>query len=301
MNKNLIIAGGTGFIGQIFEDYANSRGYQCIVLTRKPIRDNEIYWDGSSVGEWAGYLEDAEAIINLTGRSINCVHNEPNRHSIVESRVQSVTAIADAIDQCEHPPKVWIQSNAVGYFGNTAEICDEEAPAGDGFMADVCGVWESWFENQPVDTRKCCLRFGIVLGVGGGALAPLRKLTRLFLGGSAGSGNQWMSWIHEEDACRMILAMIEDESMTGSFNAVAPNPITNRDFMGHMRQCLGRPWSPPAPAFAVKLGARFILRTDSGLALDGQRCIPKRLMDNGFEFRFPELKSALEDVFSRWT
>jgi hypothetical protein len=296
----LVIAGGTGFVGRKLEDFATDNGYQCIILTRRPIRDNEVYWDGSTVGEWAGYLENAEAVVNLAGHTVNCVHNERNQKAILESRVQSVTAVADAIEQCENPPKVWVQSNAVGYFGNTSKICSDVAPPGDGFVAEVCGVWESWFDNQPVDTRKCCLRLGIVLGEGGGALKPLRRLTRAFLGGSAASGNQWMSWIHEDDVCRVILKMIEDETMTGAYNVVAPNPTTNREFMGQMRQCLGRPWAPPAPSFAVKLGARYVLRTDPGLALEGQRCIPKRLMDNGFEFRFPELAGALDGIFSRW-
>jgi len=300
MIKTLVLAGGTGFVGQIFESHATAHGYRCLILTRRPVRENEIYWDGSTIDEWAGYLEDAVAVINFAGHSVDCIHNERNRNAILQSRIDSVNAIAQAIQQCEAPPQVWIQSSAVGIFGNTSEICDENAPLGDDFMAEVCKAWEVSCLDNDTNIRKCCFRFGIVLGANGGALKPLRTLSRLLLGGTAGSGNQWMSWIHEEDVCRIILETIENESMSGAYNVTGPTPMKNRDFMAQVRRALNRPWSPPAPSFAVTIGARFLLNTDPTLALHGQRVIPKRLTDMDFEFKYPELADALTDIFSRW-
>ena len=299
--KMLVLAGGSGFLGGKFKVFAEERGYTCVTLTRMPIHEADVQWDGKTPGDWCGVLDGAEAVVNFTGRSIDCVHNAKNRRDILQSRVDSVHALTKAIENCDAPPKVFVQTGALAYFGDTVTECDEDAPPGDDFTAEVCKAWEQAFDEATLPTtRKCLLRIGIVLGSGGGALGPLRKLTSMFLGGTTGPGTQYVSWLHETDMNRLLLACIENETMRGTYNATAPNPATNREFMRGLRKALGRPWSPPAPSLAVKLGALFVMRTDPSLALTGRRCISRRLAEEGFEFEHTDLDAALHDVLTRW-
>jgi len=195
---------------------------------------------------------------------------------------------------------VWVQASAVGYYGDTGDVaCDENSPAGNDTLANVCRQWETAFTgvNLPA-TRKVTLRIGVVLGRDGGALPVLSKMTRWFLGGAAGSGRQYISWVHLVDLTAMFLAAATDEKMSGTFNAVAPNAVTNAEFMRELRRALHRPWSPPAPEFAVKLGAR-LMGSEGSLALVSQRCVPKRFLINEFQFRFATLAEALQELCQR--
>ncbi len=256
-----------------------------------------VAWDGKTVGDWTKYLDGAATVVNFTGRSVNCRHTEKNRREIIESRTLSVRAIGEAIRSCSQPPKVWIQAGSLAIYGDAGErICDEEAPHGNDFSTEVCRLWEEAFQSAVIPgTRKILLRIGLVLGPDGGFLQPLANLTRLFLGGTVGSGKQYISWLHTDDFNRMVLRAIEDPAMAGVFNATGPNPVTNAELMRELRHVLNRPWLPPTPTWAVHIGA-WLMRTEASLALTGRRCIPRRLIETGFEFQFPELRGALENI-----
>jgi uncharacterized protein (TIGR01777 family) len=293
--KRVILAGGSGFVGSALAPVLRKKGYEPLVLGRGA---THLQWDGKTLGDWASALDGAEAIVNLTGKNINCRHNEENRREIIRSRVDSVRVLGEAIARCAVPPKVFVQASGVGYYGDTGDrVADESAPLGDDFPAEVCRHWEGAFAALDLPaTRKVVLRLGVVLGCGGGALPVLEKLTRWFLGGAVGSGRQFISWIHLADLARMFVSGIENAEITGVFNATAPDPITNREFMRELRRALNRPWSPPVPAPFARAGA-WMMGTEGDLALLSSRCVPRRFLEHGFQFQFPELRLALSDLF----
>jgi uncharacterized protein (TIGR01777 family) len=302
--KRIVIAGGSGFIGTALAADFSARLYEVIILTRSPQERadgiREAAWDGENSGDWIRFLDGAEAVINLTGKNINCPPTPENLCAIAASRVDSVKAIAAAIAQTRVPPGVWVQAGATGFYGNTQEVsCSESAPHGDDSLAQICRDWESAFAAAPVPaTRKVTLRMGLVLGRNGGALPVLGRLAKLFLGGTAGDGRQFVSWIYLADLVRMYVAAVENAKMTGPFNAVAPGVVTNAEFMRELRRELHRPWSPPVPEFAVKAGAR-LMGTSPALVLGGQRCLPEKILAAGFEFQFPRLRAALKNLCQR--
>jgi uncharacterized protein (TIGR01777 family) len=299
--KRIVIAGGSGFIGRALAEEFSTRGFEVVVLTRSPrLRMDgvrEVAWDGATVGGWIQWLDGAEAVINLAGKNINCPHTPENLRSITASRVDSVNAIAAALGKVVNPPRVWVQAGATGFYGDTGDVaCDEAAPAGASALAEVCRQWEATCVAAKIaQPRKVVLRIGFVLGRDGGALPVLNKLTKWFLGGAVGSGRQYISWIHLADLVRMFVAVVGNEMLSGTFNAVAPGAVTNAEFMRALRRVLGRPWSPPAPAFAVRLGSR-LMGSEASLALLSQRCVPKKFLAAGFQFQFSELVPALNDL-----
>jgi uncharacterized protein (TIGR01777 family) len=236
--------------------------------------------------------------VNLAGRSVNCRYTEENRREIVQSRVDSVKAIAEAIRRAGTPPEVLVQAGSLAIYGDPGERdCDEASPPGTGFSAETCVAWEEAFAGDAIAaTRRVLFRIGFVLGRDGGALEMLARLTRRFLGGRVGSGQQYISWLHVRDMIRIALWAIDSVDASGVFNATGPNPVTNETFMRALRHALRRPWSPPTPAWAVALGARF-MDTEPSLALEGRKCVPKRLSEQGFVFEFPELGPALGEIF----
>ena len=270
------------------------------VLTRGPDRDAYdvcfVHWDGRTDGPWSSALDGAHAVINLTGRNIDCVLTRKNRRAILDSRVDSVRALQRAVAGVAVPPKIIVQCSAVGYYGDTQTPCDESAPHGTGFLAETCLAWEQAFDSSDFrGVRKVKFRIGVVLAPEGGALAKLARLTGLFLGGHVGSGKQWMSWIHIADLDRMFLHALEQPEAKGVFNAVAPNPVTNAAFMRELRRAMHRPWSPPVPTTAVRLGA-LLMGSNALIALTGQRCEPRRFPEQGFSYEFGELRSALRNL-----
>lgn len=302
-SKRIVIAGGSGFIGGALVKELLAREYEVIVLARKPRNrsDNvkEVAWDGKNSGGWVQFLDGAAAIVNLTGKNINCPHTPENVRELTASRVNSVLAVASGVSQVAQPPRVWVQASAVGFYGDQKEnTCDENSPAGNGTLAEICRQWENAFTSSIApNTRKILLRIGFVLGHDGGALPVLAKLTKWFLGGTAGTGKQYISWIHISDLTQMFVDAIEQENLSGTFNVVAPAPVTNQEFMRVLRRALHRPWSPPAPELAVKLGAR-LMKSEPSLALEGCRVVPKRFLDAGFRFQFPDLPAALKDLYN---
>jgi uncharacterized protein (TIGR01777 family) len=302
--RRVILAGGSGFIGRSLARELLARNYEVIVLTRTPRERTdgviETEWSGAHVGEWIKFLDGAEAIVNLAGRNINCPHTPENLRELTGSRVNSVRGIEISLPHVKNPPRVWVQAGAIGFYGGQKEkICDENSPADNDSLAEICKQWESAFNsaNAP-NTRKVLLRIGFVLGRDGGALPVLGKLAKWFLGGAVGSGKQYISWIHIVDLTRMFVTVIENEKLSDVFNAVAPNPVTNAEFMRELRHALHRPWSPPAPEWAVRLGSR-LMKSEPSLALTGCRVTPRRFSEAKFQFQFPELRAALESLFKK--
>ena len=302
MKPRIILAGGSGFIGQSLSPFLISKNYEVVVLTRGRSDHHgsirEAHWDGKTLGDWTQFVNGAIGLVNLTGRSINTRHTPKHRREIIDSRVNSVRILDEAIDRCVQPPKIFVQIAGVGVYGDKGErICDETTVPGDDFVSEVCKKWEAAFDSvDSPNTRKVLFRLGVVLGRNGGFLQILSKLTRWFLGGHVGNGRQYVSWIHIADLSRMILQAIEQEQLTGVFNATAPNPVTNAELMRELRRALHRPWSPPVPEFAARIGS-WLMGTEASLVLVSQRCVPKRFLENGFNFEFPTLRQALTNIF----
>ena len=297
-----MIAGGSGFIGQAFSGHLMRSNFDVVVLTRSDSESGGgirfAKWDGKSADGWRHELDGAAAVVNLAGRSINCRFTADNRRQVLQSRVDSTRALANAIAQSTAPPPVVVQASGVGYYGDQGgHAVDESTAAGNDFMADVCQKWEGALDAVArANTRKVILRLGIVLGRNGGALAVLERLTKAYLGGAAGSGRQFVSWIHLQDVVRMIVTAIDRDDLTGVFNATAPNPVTNAELMRELRRALHRPWSPPVPAPFVRLGA-WMMGTEGDLAMQSLRVLPNRLLDAGFSFEYPHLRDALRDLY----
>jgi uncharacterized protein (TIGR01777 family) len=198
-------------------------------------------------------LDIINEVVNRTGKSGNCRYTPENKREIIDSRVNSVRVLAEAIAKCTKPPAAFIQAGSLAIYGDPGDRwCDEGTSEGDGFSADVCRQWEDAFHSITMPgMRKSILRIGFALGPDGGALEMLAKLTRFFLGGTVGSGRQFTSWIHIADLNRMFLAAIERDDF-GVFNATAPNPVTNAE-LREMRRAVHRPWSPPVPALIAHI------------------------------------------------
>lgn len=306
MNKTekIVLAGGSGFLGGCLIKHYYGSDIQIVVLTRnpKPADNNISYskWDGKNPGDWVAKINGSDVVINLTGRSVNCRYNEKNKKEIIESRVDSTRVIGEAIRNAVTPPKLWINSSSAAIYGDSGdEIMDETSPVADGFSPGVCKVWEKTFsEMQTPETRKISLRLGLVFGRGGGVLRPFVVVTKLGLGGAFGNGRQYISWIHEIDFCRSIDWLFKNDTAEGMIICTGPEPVTNKEFMKTLRKFLGIPIGIPNPAFMLKMGTK-IIGTEAELILMGRRVIPKYLMEHGFEFKYPHLETALEEILSK--
>lgn len=298
----IIIAGGNGFLGTSLARHLTGEGYEVFILTRHPLAPDVpargLIWDGKTLGDWAKECDGAVAVVNLTGKNVNCRYTTEALAEIDHSRTDSVKVIGEAIRACRFPPAVWVQAGSLAIYGDAGErICDESTPHGEGIPVETCLKWEQAFaEASTPHTRKVLYRISFVLGNGGGALRMLTGLTRCFLGGAIGNGRQYISWLHIDDMNRLWRRAIEDKRMSGVYNATSPGAVTNADFMRELRGALHRPWSPPLPAFLVPLGCLF-LRTEPVLALTGRRGIPARLTEEGFEFLHHDLRKALRSLF----
>jgi len=300
LQPRIVIAGGSGFIGSALATHFIGQGHDVVVLTRNAVARSdgvrEVSWNGRTPGDWAMEIDGAAAVINVTGKSINSRRSEKNRREIISSRVESVRAIREAIAASDEPVPVWVQASAVGIYGNAGDaLCDESAPHGHDFMAEVCEQWEAALrESLSPSTRAVLLRFGVVLGREGGALPMLARLARLGLGGTVGSGRQYISWIHRDDMIAVVQRALTSR-MVGPYNACNHVPETNASFMKRLRKAVHRPWSPPAPAFAVKLGS-YVIGVEPSAALHGQRCVPRRLDEERFVFQHENLSESLNSL-----
>jgi uncharacterized protein (TIGR01777 family) len=308
--KRIIIVGGSGFLGRALAAHFRNRSYAITILTRDPKpTDNgicEVGWDGRTLGDWAGELEGAGAVINLAGRSVDCRYNRRNRRMILESRVYSTGAIGRAIANCKRPPPVWLNASTATIYKHTfGRAWDESGEIGstregkDKFSIEVATAWERTLnEAQTPLTRKVAMRTAMVLGRGKNSVfSILRRLTRMGFGGRMGGGRQFVSWIHERDFCRAVEWLITRDALSGPVNLAAPNPITNAEMMNVFRECSGTDAGLPTAAWMLEFGA-FFLRTETELILKSRRVIPRRLIESGFSFCFPHLRAALEELFT---
>lgn len=300
--KRAVVAGGSGFIGSALVRALRKDGYDVAVLSRSNERTpgaRTVVWDGATLGDWTGGIEGADLVANFTGSSIDTLWTGANRRRILDSRVNSTRALAESISKCERPPGLWINASAVGFYGDTGELeVSEAGRKGTGFLANVCEQWETAVTAYETEqTRKVILRLGSVLGREGGILSRLAPLAKWFLGGQAGDGRQFISWIHLDDVMRLVRFVCEQE-VEGVFNACSPNPVRNVDFMAGLRRAVGRPWSPPVPVWALRAGA-FAMRTEVSLLLSSTRAVPQRALGFGFEFQHPRVGEALRSVQQR--
>ncbi len=302
--KKVLIFGGTGFIGKSLAHFLASKNFRPILVARNIPKEDLpfgfLQWDAQIVGDWAKALNDAFAIVNLAGKSVDCIKTPENCDTILRSRVDSTLAIGKALKSLENPPKVWIQMSTAHVYGDSENtICTEESSTGYGLAPFVGQAWEkAFFESLIPEMRGVILRTSFVIGKKGGALHKLKRLAQIGFGGKVGSGKQGISWIHQEDLNHLIWSAILEEKYKGIYIASAPHPVSNHIFMKTLRQTLGMPIGIPAPAFLAKLGAKIIFNTDHELALYGRYVYSKRLQKEGFTFHFPKIEKALKDLIS---
>ena len=300
---NILIAGGGGFLGQVLDRHFSNQGHSVVVLTRgrasREIWSPSEVWDGKTLGPWTALLDDADILINLSGRSVDCRYTAANRRTIYASRLDSTRVLGEAVAASARPPRLWINAASATIYRDAEDRAMDEATGdvGEGFSVDVCRQWEkTFFEAQtPPSVRRVALRTSIVLGRGGGALVPLRTLARLGLGGCQGSGRQYVSWLHEADFAGIVEHIIAHEELSGAVNVTAPNALCNRAFMEAVRRAAGAPFGLPTPKWLLALGA-MLIRTEPELVLKSRRVAPGRLLASGYAFRFADLNTALADL-----
>ena len=296
---NVVVAGGTGFLGSALVERLRHAGHRVRILTRQTRRADDVAWvpDGS-VKSWASVLDDADAVINLAGESIAGGRwTEARKARIRDSRIRATRSLVGAIQQAARRPAVFLSGSAVGYYGpHDEEPLTEESPAGNDFLATVCRDWETEALRAAGTTRVVLLRTGLVLERDGGALPQMALPFRLFAGGPAGSGRQFYSWIHRDDWIGMVMWAIDVGSVSGPLNVTAPAPLSNRDFARTLGRVLHRPSFMPAPAFALRI---VLGEMADGLLLSGQRVLPELAQSQGYSFKYPALEPALRAVFGR--
>ena len=293
--KKVVLAGGTGFVGQDFAQRFRKLGYEVLIISRQP---GHIAWEDRA--GIIGALEEAEMLINLAGKSVNCRYTEENRKVILESRTRTTRILGEAVLACNHPPELWINSSTATIYRHAEDrpMTEKEGEIGSGFSVDVAKAWEqAFFEFSLPSTRQIALRIAIVLGEGG-VMVPMTNLVRFGLGGSQGAGTQQFSWIHIEDLFRMVIYMQEHPHLNGVFNASSPHPVTNRELMARLREKMGVRIGLPSPRWMLELGARFI-QTETELVLKSRWVIPERMEREGFTFTYGTLDTALAEILNK--
>ena len=303
----IVISGATGFIGRRLTRKLLKGGHEILVLSRGGRRVKQLFgdsvevlkWDGKTTSGWADALDGAEAVINLAGENLGeGAWTQKRNRRILESRIQTTHAIKEAIAKADKKPHTWLQASAIGYYGPSGDgIVDETGRAGDGFLAEVSTKWEHAAEipkEWPV--RRVLLRSGIVLGREAGALPQLALLFKFRAGGYVGSGKQWMSWIHLRDEVRAIQYLLDRKDLSGGpYNLTAPEPVTMKNFCRELGKALKKPCWLRTPSFAVKSALGWEKARE--MVLSGQRVIPRNLRESGFVFQYPDLFSALGDLY----
>jgi uncharacterized protein (TIGR01777 family) len=311
--RRIVIPGGSGYLGTQLSNYLAGRGYEIVILrgyeivilSRKGATDagpiRHVAWDGQTIGPWAGVFESSHAVVNLAGRTVNCRYNAKHRSEIYESRLRSTKVIGDAIAIARNPPKVWLNSSSATIYRHALDRPMDETTGeiGAGFSVDVCQKWEKELADaQTPNTRKVPLRTAIVFGPGkGGPFEAFAKVVKLGLGGTLGPGDQFVSWVHSLDFCRAVEFLIEHEEIQGPVNIASPNPIPNKEFMRIFRQAFHKKIGLPATRWMLEIGA-FVLRTETELLLKSRRVIPGRLLNSGFEFKYPDFAKALTQIIN---
>ena len=298
--RTIVIAGGSGFLGRNLKRFLQERGFAVSVLTRSPKEESDVAWDARTVGDWAHVLDGSYALINMAGRSVDCRYNERNKAEILSSRIESTNVLHQAIEEyCHAPPTVWLNSSTSTIYndtrGDAAANTEERNNIGDDFSMNVARQWEeAFFDVAMLDTFQTALRTAIVMGNDGGAFPVMHRIARFGLCSPQGPGDQWISWLHIEDFCRAVLFLVENP-IHGPVNLCSPNPITNVEFNGLLRQYVKPLITLPQPIWLLKLGAVF-LRTETELILKSRKVIPERLLKAGFKFDFPVMDDLIQDL-----
>ncbi|HSP21543.1 MAG TPA: TIGR01777 family oxidoreductase [Planococcus sp. (in: firmicutes)] len=296
MKRKVVIAGGSGFIGQYFEARLTEAGYEVHIVSR---HNKHIMWK-DHYGIVAA-LDGADMLINLAGKSVNCRYNDKNKDEILKSRTETTKILGTAMLACENPPPLWINASTATIYRHAEDrpMAEVGGELGEGFSVDVGKAWEQAFFNFKLEgTRRVALRMAIVLGSGGGVMEPYQNMVRFGLGGKQGSGKQMFSWIHIEDLYRIVLFLRDHENLSGIFNASAPFPVSNSDMMASMRQAMNRKFGLPAAKWMLEMGA-VALGTETELILKSRWVIPERLEQAGFEFQYETLDKALAEIVEK--
>lgn len=298
----VVIAGGTGFLGQELVCHFERNNSEVVVLTRGESRligkVNHVKWDATSQGAWQDYLENTDVLINLTGKSVNCRYTESNKLEIINSRVDATKVLQSVVNKLKKKPTLWINASAASIYGQLPDtlMTEENKERGNDFSAKVAQSWEDAFFHQNTEgVRKVALRISLILGKNGGVFPVFKKLVRFGLGGKMGSGRQKFGWVHITDVIRMIDFIVKKEAISGSVNCVSINTPSNKEFMKSFRKVLGMPFGIPQPKFLLNIGSLFI-GTESELILSSIYAFPKILTDHGFKFKFENCQEALTDL-----
>lgn len=309
----IVLAGGTGQVGTLLARAYHASGDDVVALSRNPQQApwRVVVWDAKTLGPWTSELEGADVVIGLAGRSVNCRYTAANRREILSSRVDSTLALGQAIASAKRPPRTWLQMSTATIYAHRYDAPNDEAtgiiggtepdaPPAWRFSIDVARAWERAVDEAVTPhTRKVKLRSSVVLSPDrGGIFDTLLTLTRRGLGGRAGSGKQYVSWIHEADFVRAIDRIIADESLTDIVNVASPNPLPNAAFMRELRTASHAPFGLPSPAWLITIGAA-LMQTEPELVLKSRRVIPGKLLAKGFSFDFPTWPQAALDLCNR--
>ena len=310
----IVIPGGTGQVGAVLSRAFHRDGHTVVVLSRRPAAQpwRVVQWDGQTPGAWTRDIDDADVVINLTGRSVNCRYNAANRKEILESRVDSTRVVGEAIARAKRPPAVWLQASTATIYAHRYDAANDERtglinaagePMPDAwrFSLDVVSAWERAFDEALTpNTRKVAMRTSLMMSPSaGGVLDTLIMLVRRGLGGSLGDGRQFMSWVHQDDLVAAVRWIIDHRDIDGVVNIASPNPLPNAEFMRDLRRACGVSIALPAAKWMLEIGAVF-LRTETELILKSRRVVPTRLLESGFVFKFPHWSDAAVDLCREW-
>jgi len=306
--KKIVIAGGSGFLGQSLAKSLDVQGYEVVLLGR-PKRNSSglsgrfVPWDATNLGEWKKELENTQALFNLAGRSIDCRHSTRNRELILSSRIHATRVLGEAVASCHTPPKVWLNASTASIYpdirGDVPAHHEDSPGDAPGFLEDVGRAWErEFFQHKRQGVRQVAMRISIILGQEGGAFPVIEKFTRLGLGGTQGPGTQWMSWLHLDDWVGVARFLLESRDIDGPVNLASPEPVTNQVFMREMRKCFA-PWGIglPAPTLGIRIGA-FFLGTSPELVLKSIKVKSQKVNDFNYSYQFQKVQEAL-DVLSK--
>lgn len=310
----IVIPGGSGQVGALLSRAFLDEGHEVVVLSRRPARHSArvVEWDGETSGPWIGELDGADVVINLAGRSVNCRYHARNRRQIKDSRIRSTRVVGQAIARCSRPPRVWLQASTATIYAHRHDSANDEnsgiiggdepdAPKSWRFSIDVATAWEREFDRaDTAATRKVLMRSALTMSPDrGGIFSAFLGLTRWGLGGPAGDGRQYVSWIHELDFVRAVRWLIDHEEIAGPVNIAAPTPLPNAEFMRALRDAWGIGFGLPAARWMLEVAALFH-RTETELLLKSRRVVPGRLTEQGFDFRFPTWPAAVDELCRRW-
>ncbi len=298
MGKKIVIAGGSGFIGEPLARQLIARGDDVAVLSRNPasVRAGRgVSWDAKTQGAWSAEVANADVIINLAGANIGDARwTDERKRRIVESRLDATNALIEALRGAPARARTFISASAIGYYGpHGDELLNESSPSGDDFLSVVCRRWEEAARGAEPLARLVIIRIGIVLAKEGGALGKMLLPFRLFAGGKFGSGRQWMSWIMRDDLLRLIEWSIDHDHARGVYNATSPHPVRNVELTRALARALHRPALASMPAFALRL---VLGEMGEALLLAGQRVQPVRALDDGFQFAHEQLEPSLREL-----